>query len=90
MTSLLCLSFYFQSFVLYLAFNRLMRLLAIAEISRLKLVSVVEKAGLNLTWSQTPKTGFLVTRLISSNKPCMKRTAKQSTFNKHPRVSHLN
>ena len=39
-------------------------LLAIAEISRLQLVSVAEQAGLSLTWSQPPKTGFLVTRLI--------------------------
>ena len=39
-------------------------LLAIAEISRLKLASVAEHAGLCLTWSQTPKTGFLVTWLI--------------------------
>ena len=29
----------------------------------LELVSVVEKASLNLTWSHTPGTGFLVTRL---------------------------
>ena len=25
--------------------------------------TVAEQAGLSLTWSQTPKTGFLVTRL---------------------------
>ena len=36
-------------------------LLAIAEISRLELASVAEQADLGLTWSQTPKTGFLVT-----------------------------
>ena len=35
-------------------------LLAVAEISRL---SEIEQAGLNLTWSKTPKTGFLMTRL---------------------------
>ena len=29
----------------------------------MKLVSVAEQAGLSLTWSQTPKTDFLVTRL---------------------------
>ena len=39
-------------------------LLAIAEISRPKLVSSAEQAGLSNTWSQTPKTGFLMTRLI--------------------------
>ena len=27
-------------------------------------ISVAEQAGLSLTWSETPKTGFLVTRLI--------------------------
>ena len=43
---------------------------AIVEISRLYLVSVAEQTGLSLTWSQTPNTGFLVTRLISSyNQP---------------------
>ena len=36
---------------------------SISEISSLSLVSVAEQAGLNLTMSQTPKTGFLVTRL---------------------------
>ena len=43
-------------------------LLAIAEISSLLLVSVAEQAGLSLTWSQSPKTGFLVTRLIWERK----------------------
>ena len=33
--------------------------------SRPWLVSVAEQAGLSLTWSQTPKTGFLMMRLIS-------------------------
>ena len=37
---------------------------SISEIQSLKLVSVAEQAGLSLTWSQTPKTGVLVTRLI--------------------------
>ena len=39
-------------------------LIAIAEISRLWLASVAEQAGLSLTWSHTPKTGFLVTGLV--------------------------
>ena len=39
-------------------------LLAIAEISRPKLVSVAEQAGLSLNWSQTPKACFVVTWLI--------------------------
>ena len=37
---------------------------AIVEISRPKLVSVAEQAGLSLNWSQTPKAGFVVTWLI--------------------------
>ena len=36
----------------------------VPTISRLYLVDVAEQTGLSLTWSQTPKTGFLVTRLI--------------------------
>ena len=38
-------------------------LVSISEISSLYLASVVGDASLSLTWSQTPKTGFLVTRL---------------------------
>ena len=40
--------------------------LAKSEISRLQLVSVAAQAGLSLAWSQTPKTGLLLTRLINS------------------------
>ena len=36
---------------------------SISEISRLYLASVAEQAGLGLLWSQTPKTGFLATKL---------------------------
>ena len=39
-------------------------LLAIAVISRPKLLSVAEQAGLNLNCSQTPKTGFVVKWLM--------------------------
>ena len=39
-------------------------LVSISEISSLLLASVAAQAGLSLTWSKTPKTGFLVTRLI--------------------------
>ena len=42
-------------------------LVSIAEISSLCLTSVAAQAGLSLPWSQTPKTGFLVTRLICLN-----------------------
>ena len=39
-------------------------LASISEISNLYLASVAEQAGLCLTWSETPKTGFLVAWLI--------------------------
>ena len=39
-------------------------LLAIAEISRPYIVSSAKQVGLSLNWSQTPKTGFLMKRLI--------------------------
>ena len=35
-------------------------MLANSKISRLQLVSVTAQTGLSLTWSQTPKTGFLM------------------------------
>ena len=34
-----------------------------SKISSLYLVSVAEQTGSSLNWSQTPKTGFLMTRL---------------------------
>ena len=37
---------------------------SISEISSLYLASVAAQAGLSLPWSQTRRTGFLVTRLI--------------------------
>ena len=45
--------------------NRIIPLLAISKIYKSWLVSVAEQAGLSLTWSETPKTGFLVTGLIA-------------------------
>ena len=39
-------------------------LVSTSEIPGLYLASVAAQAGLCLTWSQTPKAGFLVTRLI--------------------------
>ena len=39
-------------------------LVSISENSNLYPASVATQAGLTLPWSQTPKTGFLVTRLI--------------------------
>ena len=38
-------------------------LVSMSEISRLQLASVAVQADLSLPWSQTPKTGFLLTRL---------------------------
>ena len=38
-------------------------LVSVSEISSLYLASMAAQAGLCLTWSQTPKTAFLVTRL---------------------------
>ena len=38
-------------------------LISISEISSLYIASVAAQAGLSHTWSKTPKTGFLVTRL---------------------------
>ena len=39
-------------------------ILATSESSYFKLVSKAEQAGLHLTFSETPKTGFLATRPI--------------------------
>ena len=44
--------------------DSIISLVSISEISSLQLDSVAAQAGLCLTWLQTPKTGFLVTRLI--------------------------
>ena len=45
-------------------------LLPISKISSLLQASVIAQPGLCGTWSETPKTGFLRTRLISSLAPC--------------------
>ena len=44
--------------------DSIISLVSISEISSLNLASVGEQASLSLTWSQTPKTRLLVTRLI--------------------------
>ena len=41
----------------------IMSVVSISEISSLYVASVAAQAGLCLPWSQTPKTGFLMTRL---------------------------
>ena len=43
--------------------DSIIHLLAIAESSRPQLVSAAEQAGLSINWSETLKTGFLVTWL---------------------------
>ena len=43
---------------------RIIPLVSIFKISRLQLASEAAQPGLSLTWSETPKTGFLVTWLI--------------------------
>ena len=42
-------------------------LVFISAISSLYLASMAAQAGLSLTWSQTPKTGFLVTMFKKSS-----------------------
>ena len=44
-------------------------LVSIYEISSLYLASVAVQTGLSVPWSQTSKTGFLVTRLIYKDFP---------------------
>ena len=45
--------------------SSIISLVSIFEISSLYLASVAAQAGLSLPWSQTPKTGFLVTWLVA-------------------------
>ena len=51
--------------------------LAIAEVSSLYLVSVTAQTGLSLPWSQTPKTGFLVTRFIYIEKSMIRNRSNR-------------
>ena len=46
--------------------DNIIPLVSTSKTSSLYLASVAEQAGLGLPWSQTPKTRFLVTRLIYS------------------------
>ena len=66
---------------------------AIAEISRPLLISSAEQAGLSFNWSQTPKTGFLVTWLNNTrNDPIYWDRQEQSGLGLHclPRYDRLN
>ena len=57
--------FYGISAFIVRCLDSMISILSICTISRLWLVSVAEQTGLCLTWSQTPNTGFVLTRLIS-------------------------
>ena len=46
--------------------DRIIPLVSISEISSLYLASLAKQSSLSLTWSQTPKTGFLMTALSLS------------------------
>ena len=59
-----CASAHYDQRFCFRCLDSIIPLLAIAKISRPKLVSVAEQAGLSLNWSQILKTGFHVTRLI--------------------------
>ena len=48
----------------FCSLDSILPLISISKISSLHLASVAVQAGSCLTWSQTPKTNFLVTRLI--------------------------
>ena len=52
-----------SAFVVH-SLDSIIPLVSIPKISSLYLASVAAQAGLSLPWSQTPKTDFLVTRLI--------------------------
>ena len=56
-------------------------ILAISKIS--KLVSVAEQNGLSRTWSQTPNTGFLVTRLKCNDLFLPEYSEQQMTPTQH-------
>ena len=48
----------------------------ISEIASLYLDPVAEQAGLSLTWSKTPKTGFLVRGALMISQRCIKQFPK--------------
>ena len=49
------------SIFVVLCLDSIIPLLATSEISRIYLASEAEQASLSLTWSNIPKTGFLIT-----------------------------
>ena len=56
-------------------------LVSMSKTASLYLVSVAEQSGLCLTWSKTPKTGFLMTRLILFFNVVQEVPQSQTTFN---------
>ena len=53
-------------------------ILASSKVSMFQLVSVAEETGLNLALSETPKTGFVVTRpILMTLTLCGQETSKQ-------------
>ena len=65
-------------------------LVSITEISSLCLASLAAQAGWSFTWSQTPKTGFLVTRFIYEYPLWDSNTPKVILkFVKYYLISHL-
>ena len=64
-------------------------LVYISEISSLYLASVAAQGGLSLPRSQTPKTGFLVTRLNWCILETVKSQPESPPFNWEMRLSHL-
>ena len=53
-------------------------LVSTSKISSVYLASVPEQAGLSRPWSQTPKTGFLATRLILNENNVVDRVLLQN------------
>ena len=51
-----------SAFVVHCLYS-IIPLVSISKISRLQTICVFEQAGFSLPWSETPKTGLLVTRL---------------------------
>ena len=61
--------------------DNIIPLVSILKISSFYLASVAELARLSFTWLQTPKTGFLVMRLILTNDSLINELENRYTFN---------
>ena len=53
-------------------------LVSVTKISSLILVFVAQQASLSLTWSKTPKTGFLMTRIMFTNEHNLIKRSRES------------